>query len=94
MAGIYTQALDNLAQRLRSGEKVQRLIDTLWFDAVVTCISKDKQSVSLRYLDDDNLEDYVPIEEIRLFVRHNEENENIGKAAKNTLPRPLAGTSP
>lgn len=94
MAGIYTQALNSLAQRLKSGEKVQRLIDTLWFDAVIVGISKDRQSVNLRYLDDDNIEDHVPIEEIRLYVRHNEEHENIGRAEKNTLPRPLAGIKP
>eukprot|EP01031_Cornospumella_fuschlensis_P027842 gene27842-33623_t len=91
MAGIFTQAIDSLALKLRNGEKVERLIDTLWFSAVITSISKDRTTVNLRYLDDDNTEEQVPIEEIRLYARHDEECENIGRVARNTLPRPLAG---
>jgi hypothetical protein len=72
----------------KKGAIVERHIEGSWFLAEVLEIDVDE--LTLRYLDDDNIEKYVHIDEIRMA-----ENECIlsdyKPEKKSTLPKPLLG---
>eukprot|EP01039_Chlorochromonas_danica_P010855 gene10850-12065_t len=85
---------------LQPKDQVQRSIDGIWFDAVVEKVHRQRQTVSIRYLDDENYESDVPFEEIRTITdeenrRYNNSNSSSGRQQQqgvvDTLPRPLAG---
>jgi hypothetical protein len=80
---------------LKAGDYVQRHLEGEWFDATIEKVrgSGSKLTVCLRYLDDDNYESDVPIDEVQL-VTHNSENRrriNRSSSSVDMLLRPLAG---
>jgi hypothetical protein len=72
------------------GTNVERLIEGMWFPAVIIEVDKRRQEYMLRYLDDDQLESNVPIDEIR----HGSIDSSLTprrKEKKDTLRKPLLG---
>ena len=72
------------------GMIVERIIEDVWFVGKIISYSKRKKECSIRYLDDDLLEENIPIDEIRLSSQVINEIE-IKAERKNTLPKPLIG---
>lgn len=80
---------------LKPKDLVQRSIDGVWFDAVIEKVNRDRQTVDVRYTDDDNFEADVPIEEVRRLTNEENQRYNANSPARrahgDVLPRPLAG---
>ena len=47
------------------GDRVERCIEDMWFAAMVEGVTLTRKMVKLRYFDDDNVEDNVPMAEVR-----------------------------
>jgi hypothetical protein len=84
---------------IRPGCTVERHIEGMWFSAVVEYADHKDCSVTVKYIDDGNVEECVPIEEIRRadFKLPNNNNceEKESKDSNwwnpSTVPKPLAG---
>ena len=77
----------------RVGASVVRNIEGIWFPAVVESIDVRRQTCTIKYLDDDNLET-VLIEELRGAEDKPSSGTNAHRGndtVRNPLPRPLAG---
>jgi hypothetical protein len=85
----------------QAGSKVERCIEGMWFDAVVERADHKDGSVTVKYVDDGNVEEDIPFDEVRRADfklpsnnNHSEEKEdkdgNVPKQSS-TVPRPLAG---
>lgn len=86
----------------RSGDYIERNIEGMWFTAIVEKVHDRYQSVDVKYLDDGNTEQSVPMNEVRKLtsferrsvVDENQQNRlasSSSSSGKTTLPRPLAG---
>eukprot|EP00607_Mallomonas_marina_P001112 CAMPEP_0182430306 /NCGR_PEP_ID=MMETSP1167-20130531/39283_1 /TAXON_ID=2988 /ORGANISM="Mallomonas Sp, Strain CCMP3275" /LENGTH=158 /DNA_ID=CAMNT_0024615247 /DNA_START=203 /DNA_END=679 /DNA_ORIENTATION=- len=75
----------SIEDQVKVGCIIERTIEGCWFIAEVMSINED--SLTIRYLDDGNVEDMVPFDEIRLT--------NVDKKTctqkRDTLPKPLQG---
>ena len=80
-------------ERLRPGRTVERLIEGMWFSAVVERADCKEQSLILKYIDDGNIEEDVPFDEVRIAECKLRSNNDPGeeKSRKSTVPKPLAG---
>lgn len=82
---------------LRAGCVVERLIEGMWFAAIIEHADAKDQSLTLKYCDDGNVEEMVPFDEVRMADRKvtNASNNTMRMeekpCKKDTLPRPLAG---
>ena len=74
---------------LSASMRVERNIDGIWFPAVILKIDSQRGVVSLKYIDDDNIEHMVPSEDVRIPFRDTPLSPKVDK--KKTLPKPLAG---
>ena len=77
----------------RIGASVVRNIEGIWFPAVVESIDVRRQTCTIKYLDDDNLET-VLIEELRGAEETPSSGVDVhhgNDIVRNPLPRPLAG---
>jgi Tudor domain len=72
------------------GVKVLRDIDGMWFTAVIEKADKRNRQYRIRYLDDGNVEDYVPENDLKL-LDENSDAQCRGKQVYDPLPKPLAG---
>lgn len=72
------------------GMIVERIIEDTWFIGKIIEISYNKNECTIRYLDDDLLEEDIPIDEIRLSSQNIDITE-FRAERKNTLPKPLIG---
>jgi hypothetical protein len=68
---------------------VERYIDGEWFLGQIIKIDKDDDMLTLKYADDDNIEDMVPPEDVRIPTSTHPVSPKVER--KNTLPKPLAG---
>lgn len=69
---------------------VERNIDGMWFPAEVLRTDSASGMVSLKYIDDGNIEDMVPSCEVRIPLRDSHSSSpRVDK--KVTLPKPLLG---
>jgi hypothetical protein len=50
----------------RQGDKIERHLEGMWFAAIVEKVYPKDEEVTLKYIDDGNVETNVPFEEIRL----------------------------
>ena len=77
------------------GMLVERLIEGLWFTAVIEDINSKHRNVTLKYLDDGNIEDAVSYEDVREISSNDliAESKCEGKSgdAYSYLPKPLTG---
>lgn len=85
---MEAKAGDDTAACLTAGTIVERDIDGSWFPAKIEHIDNISRMVMLKYLDDDNEEKDVPLEEIRLLQSG---TPNLKPAVVSSLPRPLQG---
>ena len=76
----------------RVGAAVVRNIEGIWFPAVVESIDARRQTCTIKYLDDDNVET-VLIEELRGAEEKpsSRDGHRGNDTVRNPLPRPLAG---
>lgn len=80
--------------RIKHGDVVVRLIEGMEFEARVIEIDKENHTVTLSYLDDDNIEKDVGFDEIQEIVEG--KSDRVNSTAKNcrkgeTLAKPLYG---
>lgn len=73
---------------LRKGAIVERFIEGTGFLAEILSIDTIQQEVSIRYLDDDNIEHNVPLDDVR---ETQEVAPSPRRSNKDTLPKPLIG---
>jgi hypothetical protein len=57
---------------MQIGTYVERDIEGIWFAASVIEYNAVEDTVTLRYVDDDNVEEGVPLDEVRLASQHDE----------------------
>lgn len=69
--------------------RVERNIDGMWFPAIILQIDRAAEVVTLQYIDDDNVEDMVPSNEVRIPFRDSADSKQVER--KTTLSKPLAG---
>ena len=74
---------------MKKGDIVDRGIEGLWFGAIVESVDNKGKTLTLKYLDDGNIEDYVPFEDVRL--KSSIEEDQPLTSRRDTLPKPLAG---
>jgi hypothetical protein len=71
---------------------VERNIDGQWFPAELLIVDNSYGVVTLKYVDDDNIEEMVPIDEVRVPLRGSSNSSSSPQVdKKKTLPKPLAG---
>lgn len=71
--------------------RVERNIDGVWFPAEIVSTNTATGVLTLKYIDDDNVEEMVPSCEVRIPFR-DEASHNSPLIDRNkTLPKPLAG---
>ena len=81
-----------MSNQFKPGTPIVRSIDGLWFDAVVEAFHRSAHAVTIKYVDDGNIEEMVPIEEIQLHSGEAKSSENnIHHVTDMKLLRPLAG---
>ena len=74
------------------GVIVEREIEGIWFSAEITHLQNNGREFTLRYLDDDNVEEGVLPEEIRLCRKVISIVDSSPKVErKSSLPKPLLG---
>lgn len=75
-------------RKFRRNDIVKRHIEGVWFLAEVETVGTTH--VSLKYLDDGNIEHHVPIEEVEK-ERDSHDAKSLTPRRVDNLPRPLAG---
>lgn len=80
-----------IGMSIKVKDRVQRGIEGEWFDAIVEEIDRSRQVCTVRYLDDDNIETDVPLDEVRKATNEENNQRSVNTSRKETLPRPLAG---
>jgi hypothetical protein len=73
------------------GAVVQRNIDGIWFLAEVASVDYKKEELSVRYLDDSNVEEGISFLDVRLILDKNFLDVPVVSDKKGTLTKPLAG---
>lgn len=73
---------------IRKGTIVERFIEGTGFLAEIIDFDSTQYEVTIRYLDDDNIEHNVPLEDIR---ESREVAPSPRRTVKDTLPKPLIG---
>lgn len=81
----------NYMKMLSVNTRVERNIDGMWFPAEIVSADGVAGVVTLRYTDDDNIEDLVPSSEVRIPFHEIPTNSSPSIDRKKTLPKPLAG---
>ena len=77
---------------LKKGSSIERILDGVWFDATINSIDVRRKTASIIYVDDGNMEDDVPLDEIRLSdSQHTAVANKLHPETNNKLLRPLAG---
>jgi hypothetical protein len=76
---------------LKIGDRVQRNLEGMWFSGLIQDISHKEKLITLKYLDDDNVEQQVPFDEIRKYSQECKDNNENEDYKSNRLLRPLAG---
>ncbi len=74
---------------VQKGNLVERNIEGTWFHALVEDVDIKEGTVTLKYLDDNNEEEDVSMEDIRFSEKPIFPGTNLKKS--DTLPKPLAG---
>lgn len=82
----------------KPSDRIQRNLDGVWYAAVVLKVHPGGHCLEIRYADDDNTEDEVPVDEIRTLasienLQNSSQNLLMGSPSRNrdTLNKPLAG---
>jgi hypothetical protein len=74
--------------KYKVGTLVERNIEDIWFKAVIRNIDRNERELTLQYCDDDNIEENVPYDEIRIAEEsffhedHKEEKYDTASAEK------------
>ena len=82
---------------IKVGMLVERQLDNIMFLCIVETIDQRKRCVTIRYIDDNNVEDNVPIDDVTFHdtaeSKGNDNRINIEckGVRKDTLPKPLLG---
>ena len=84
-------AIEGAGTWFNIGGYVERIIEDMWFVARVERIDEVRQQVTLRYVDDDNIEERVPFDDIRTHQGGVGPHEFTTLKRIDTLPKPLAG---
>lgn len=74
---------------MRKGDLIDRNIEGQWFGAVIENVDIKNKYFTVRYLDDGNVEENVPSDEIRASISPTASANTTGK--RETLLKPLAG---
>jgi len=61
------------------GDIIERQIENMWFGAIIESVNLTRRSLKVRYLDDGNIEDGVPMSECR---RMGDEGNGVGGEGK------------
>ncbi len=69
---------------------VERNIDGSWFGGHVVSVDRDGEFLTIKYFDDDNIEDMVPASEVRVYSS-DVPIDSPKLARKNPLLKPLVG---
>ena len=70
---------------------VERNIDGSWFSGNIVSIDPDGDFLTIKYFDDDNIEDMVPVTEVRIVSSDVPIDSSPKLGRKNPLPKPLVG---
>lgn len=81
-----------MIQRYTKGALIDRNIDGMLFRGIIESVSSINGTVRIRYIDDDNVEDHVPMEDIQMA----NPSEKCASSRKSnddsqSLLKPLAG---
>ena len=93
-AGSYDDGKAEDFLEVSEGSLVERIIDGMWFVAIIEAIDESHCEVKLRYVDDGNIEERVPFDEVREHRSSSGvpvEFHSQSPTAQNTLLKPLAG---
>lgn len=85
-----TKDCDDYRPDFVPGALVEREIEGMWFLAEITHSHRRGKEFTLRYIDDDNIEEGVLVDDIRLS-RSMESLESPKAERKSVLPKPLLG---
>ncbi len=72
------------------GMIIERVIEETWFAGKIINYDKRNLECTVRYLDDDQVEANIPIDEIRFSSQDYDESQ-FRAEKKDTLPKPLLG---
>ena len=76
----------------RVGAMVERNIDGMWFVARVEAVKESREEMTVRYADDQNIEENVPFGEVRLQLRDSLDRPvEFTATVKEPLAKPLKG---
>ena len=82
---------------LKVGMLVERQIDNILFLGIIETIDQKKRCVTIRYIDDNNIEDNISIDDVKYHdIAESKDSENrinidCKGVRKDTLPKPLLG---
>lgn len=77
---------------MKKGDTVERYLEGIWFLAIIQDVHKIDKSLTLKYIDDGNIESHVPLEEVRISQKGSQSSFGmLSPTKKDTLMRPLAG---
>jgi len=86
-----------MTQQYIKGALIDRNIDGMLFRGIIESVSSSTGTVCIRYIDDDNVEDRVPMDDIQMAnpsEKHSSNNKNSNSnrsSHDDALLRPLAG---
>lgn len=86
-----TKDCDDFRPDFVPGALVEREIEGMWFLAEITHSHRRGQEFTLRYLDDDNIEEGVTVDEIRISRKVGSLADSPRAERKSVLPKPLLG---
>ena len=75
--------------KVQAGDMVERFIDGLWFLGEVQNV--ENSYVTIKYIDDNNIESMVPIDEVRIPIDDIKGIMTRCSSIKDSLPKPLLG---